>query len=263
MKLGMNRWFGYDISAKKSFELIKQAGFDNVILWWGDEFDHEVGSKELLPDMAKEVDLHIENVHMTFQKVNALWEDTNDTEIALNDHINCIESCRMHGIPTAVIHLSKGMTPPPLSSFGLDNIKRIVDCAEKNNVNVAIENIERTDYTEYILENITSERLKLCYDSGHDKCYMKSGFLEKHADKIVALHLHDNDGTSDQHMIPGDSDIDWRYIANALKDANYKGAITLECTNKGFDIYNCLKPEKYLEKAYKSAINIAKMIEEA
>jgi sugar phosphate isomerase/epimerase len=261
MKIGMNRWFGYDISPKKSFELIKQAGFDNVILWWGDEFDHEIGSKELLPDMAKEVDLHIENVHMTFQRANALWEDTEETTISINDHISCIESCNSHGIPMMVMHLSKGYTPPEKSEKGLDNIIKIVECAEKNDIFIAIENIERMDYTDYVLDNIKSDKLRLCYDSGHDKCFVKSGFLEKYADKIITLHLHDNDGTSDHHMIPGDGTIDWSYITNALKDANYTGAITLECTNKGFDIYNKLTPEEYLEKAYKSAVNIAKLVE--
>jgi sugar phosphate isomerase/epimerase len=261
IKLGINRWFGYSIAAETSFKLIKDAGFDNVLLWWGDEFEHELGKKELLPDMARAAGLHIENVHMTFARANALWEDTEETELALIEHKSCIESCRLYEIPTAVIHLSKGMSPPPYSSFGMDNIKRLVAYAEKNEVNIAIENIERMDYTDYVLSSIKSDRLKLCYDSGHDECFIKSNYLNKYADRIIALHLHDNDGTSDQHLIPGDSNIDWENITKALSDVNYTGAITLECANKGHELYEDLTPEEFLEKAYSRALRIANLME--
>ncbi len=257
----MNRWFGYDISAEESFKMIKATGFDNVLLWWGDEFDHQIGKKELMPDMARAEGLYIENVHMTFARANALWENSDETETAVNEYISCIKSCGQYDIPTMVVHLSKGMNPPEISEHGIENIKKLIGYAEKHNVNFAIENIERNDYTEYILENVKSDKLKLCYDSGHDKCFIDSGFLEKHADKIVTLHLHDNDGTSDHHMIPGDSDINWTKIVKSLNKANYKGAITLECANNGHDIYKGIGPEEFLEKAYQSAKKLVTMME--
>ena len=31
-------WFGYEVPHQKRYELIKQAGFDGVLLYWSDEF---------------------------------------------------------------------------------------------------------------------------------------------------------------------------------------------------------------------------------
>lgn len=35
---GIYYWFGYQIQNNERFKLIKEANFDNVLLWWGDEF---------------------------------------------------------------------------------------------------------------------------------------------------------------------------------------------------------------------------------
>lgn len=34
-------WLGYDLPKKKCFNLIKQAGFDGIILWWDCDFGDE------------------------------------------------------------------------------------------------------------------------------------------------------------------------------------------------------------------------------
>ncbi len=41
MKTGINGWFGYIIEPNEKFKMIKQAGFDHMLLWWGNEFEHQ------------------------------------------------------------------------------------------------------------------------------------------------------------------------------------------------------------------------------
>lgn len=31
-------WFGYDVPYKKCYQIIKEAGFDGVLLYWSNEF---------------------------------------------------------------------------------------------------------------------------------------------------------------------------------------------------------------------------------
>jgi sugar phosphate isomerase/epimerase len=58
-------------------------------------------------------------------------------------------------------------------------------------------------YIDNIFKNIKSDRLKFCYDSGHENCFTPGAdFLAKYGDKLAALHHHDNDGSSDQHLLP-------------------------------------------------------------
>ena len=46
--------------------------------------------------------------------------------------------------------------------------------------------------------------------------------------RIFAVHLHDNDKSDDQHLLPYDGTVNWNLVVDKLKDCNYNGPITLE-----------------------------------
>ena len=52
--------------------------------------------------------------------------------------------------------------------------------------------------------------------------------LEKVGNKLVHLHVHDNDGKDDQHLPIGAGRIDWEKVVKILKDAGYNDTITIE-----------------------------------
>jgi sugar phosphate isomerase/epimerase len=45
---------------------------------------------------------------------------------------------------------------------------------------------------------------------------------------LIATHISDNDGSGDQHLTPGNGDIDWPPIVEALREAGYDGLFDLE-----------------------------------
>ncbi|MEM3526354.1 MAG: TIM barrel protein, partial [Candidatus Jordarchaeaceae archaeon] len=47
-------------------------------------------------------------------------------------------------------------------------------------------------------------------------------------EQIINIHLHDNDGSFDQHKVPGTGIINFKPIVKALKKINYDKLITLE-----------------------------------
>ena len=52
----------------------------------------------------------------------------------------------------------------------------------------------------YIFQNISHPLLKICYDSGHKNCLTPNlQICEKYGKYISVLHLHENDGKSDEH----------------------------------------------------------------
>ncbi len=179
----------------------------------------------------------------------------------MSEYINCAKDCAQFEIPTMVFHLTYGSTPPAVSQWGLDNVQRLVDAAEKYGINIALENIRRPDYVDYVLENIQSDRLRLCYDSGHENCFTKTDMLHKYGQKLIALHLHDNDSTSDQHMIPGDGTIDWSTVIAEIKSTGFNGSVTLECVNQGHNIYKDMSAVKFLSKSFASAQKVAHELE--
>jgi len=81
-----------------------------------------------------------------------------------------------------------------------------------------------------MIDEIGSERLGILLDTGHanlngeDLAQVVAGL------KDVPLHIHidDNDGNSDAHMIPGEGNIDFEPFAGALGEIGYQGFISAE-----------------------------------
>jgi sugar phosphate isomerase/epimerase len=256
-KTGIHYYFGYKTSNKERFKLIKEAGFDTVCLWWGNEFGDYDEDKNLLPERARSIGLEVENVHTPFQETNYIWTDSINAEAIVDRYKNCILDCSTHNIPTAVVHLSSGNTPPPISEIGLDRIKAIVELAESKGVNIALENLRKPEYLEYVFSNIQAKRLGFCYDSGHENCFTKGiDYLKLYGDKLMALHLHDNDGSDDQHKIPGEGTISWEAVARKIQATGYKGAMCLEISNEYSQLYSNILAEEFLKIAHEKAMNL-------
>ena len=71
-----------------------------------------------------------------------------------------------------------------------------------------------------------------CLDIGH--AAMKGvnatpvDMIKTLGNKIEALHIHDNNGVTDGHYIPGAGVVDFKGVVKALKEVNYNGYFTLE-----------------------------------
>lgn len=63
-------WFGYEMPIAERYSLIKQAGFDGVLLWWSDGFGR--GDYRSGVELARKAGLYIENIHTPIQNQNAL-----------------------------------------------------------------------------------------------------------------------------------------------------------------------------------------------
>ena len=76
--------------------------------------------------------------------------------------------------------------------------------------------------------------------------------LERFGDRLVAFHLHDNDGSEDQHLIPGEGKIDWRRVVAGLRAAGYSGPLTMEVCDQ-FSGCDDSGARAFLERAARAA----------
>lgn len=255
MRIGMFSWFGYPLPAEERFALIAGAGFRHTSLWWGDQFADAGAPKETQPDMARRAGLSVENIHCDFEGANLLWEDTPESEAVLSRYAGCVDDCAHYGIPVMVMHLSAGGTPPGPNELGVARLSRLIEAAERKNVRVALENVRSAEHLAYVFSRIDSDHLKFCYDSGHENCFTKQGgLLDLYGDRLAALHLHDNDGESDQHALPGEGTVNWGQVMRKLNHARYGGVISLEVTNIFFERQT---PEAFVQKAFERALSLA------
>jgi sugar phosphate isomerase/epimerase len=74
------------------------------------------------------------------------------------------------------------------------------------------------------------------------------------AEEVRTLHVHDNDGRYDLHLIPHYGVIDWEDFGKALKEVQYQGVFSLETApNKRI-------PLEAAELIYEAMVGIAKKI---
>jgi sugar phosphate isomerase/epimerase len=97
-------------------------------------------------------------------------------------------------------------------------------------VKLAVENTQRADYVDCVLENITSPYLGLCYDSSHDFLYgdKPGGLLRRWGGRLLATHIGDNDGLEDRHWLPWEGSIDWGEVRKSFPVGTYEGCLNLE-----------------------------------
>ena len=135
------------------------------------------------------------------------------------------------------------------------SLKKIMEAAEKWNINIAIENQGNPEYLNFVFRNISSSRLYFCFDSGHERFYSPQlDLLDLYGDRLIALHLHDNNGQEDTHALPFTGDVQWDRIAGKLKKLDYKGAVALETLNRGFE--HIESPVAFLQIALERAKKI-------
>lgn len=101
----------------------------------------------------------------------------------------------------------------------------MADC-EKYNCPIAVENMpdDTFEVINALMKKYDPKWMGITYDSGHGNMRTCKGLdnLEVVKDRLMALHLHDNDGTGDQHQPPLFGNLDWQRMADILDASGYK-----------------------------------------
>ena len=88
----------------------------------------------------------------------------------------------------------------------------------------------------------TGTDLMMTFDAGHANIDGKAkAFIDKLCEKIGVVHVHDNNGTSDQHLGIGRGNINWNYIVGKLKDCGFIGPYIIESVHEPFETVRNLR----------------------
>ena len=258
----MAGWFGYPLELDDRLRLISEAGFKAVLLWWATSSAYEPPIPKKAETAAKH-GLAVENAHLHFAGVNSLWEASEEGEHYAEELIGLIAEAGVYGVPRLVVHLTRTSTPPPFTDTGFSRFMRMIDVAEKVGVELAFENLKVIHPLYEMMRRVDSDRVGVCFDCGHNHYVCpETRVCRDFAPRIKAVHLHDNDGTEDSHLIPFDGNADWSVIRQELIDSAYTGAWSLEIEHpltdkfgkallpREKDPYFGMGPEEYLERAF-------------
>lgn len=255
MKKGISFFWGFKSDPGERAKMLSKIGFDNVITNADNKFNKQNGKISKQIKWFKQCNLGISTLHMRYNSKDLPWFWTegkmgNWMEKRLAKDIKVAHK---YGIKHVVTHV-RGIP----SQAGLDRLNRLLKLCEKYNVNLAIENTENTACFMYVFKNISHKHLRMCYDVGHNHCFNPEiDYFKDFGDKIVCLHLHDNDGTRDAHTLNKYGNIDWDKVAQDLAGINFKGSLDYELLCPSGD-ETC---EEVAREVYKQACNLDKLIQ--
>ena len=217
-----------DVTVKETIEAIKEANFKNVFVQWYDNKDWSMTQEEQV-EFIKSQGLNIIFAHLGYQNINSIWVEGDEGEALVERYKRNIRECKERGIELVIMHLTSKHVAPMYNEIGLNRIKKITDYAKEVGVKVAFENTKIRGYLEYVLGNITDSHVGMCFDAGHFHAHFDDDFNHEFVkNRIFAVHLHDNDKSDDQHLLPYDGTVNWNLVVEKFKDCNYNGPITLE-----------------------------------
>ena len=117
----------------------------------------------------------------------------------------------------------------------VEKLKKVAEYIKDKDIAICLENLRAStlgiDELLYVIDNVGSDKFKICLDTGHLNLTVKNHreFILKAGDKLKALHIADNEGEKDQHMmmfIRGN--VDFVEVVKALNEINYDGLFNLE-----------------------------------
>lgn len=150
------------------------------------------------------------------------------------------------GIKAAVLHVDVFRDNPTMSieekrRINTEALIELTTHIANTDVVICLENLceppaDSAEELLYFIDTIKSDNLGICLDTGHlnltDNPNQKH-FIQTAGEHIKALHIADNEGETDQHLMPfGCGKVDIRCVIKELKAIGYDGLYNLEIPNE-------------------------------
>ena len=265
----------------KQFEKIKECGFDSADLGlhsYQNEPDFFLLKSESaiknfalsLKKCAEDNGLIIGQTHAPF---NYPPERFDDPEF-INMEINAIKATSYLGSKYMVMH--SALSTDPFTHTREDweiNIrfyKKMIPALKDYGVKIALENlftwnpIKKQYYANNVcsasqikmmIEELGADCFCACVDTGHAILGGQDpvGMIRALGENVSVLHLQDNNGVDDLHLLPGLGYINWQNVMSALKEIGYKGILNFEV-----EFFRVGQNEKAVEKYAACAAEVGK-----
>ena len=249
----------------KGFEICKKNGFDAVDFALGpykigdaiyggsdDAFEEHF---DKIKRKAQEFEIEISQTH---GRCGTYFPDDEEHNKMI-DEINKLDlrATSILGAPSCVIHFINnsrwGKQPPELlHKVCGEMFDKLIPYIEKYKVSLAMETFGGArikgfsirdlfaDPTEFMRQfnRLDSQYKTICVDTGHTHgaeifwVPAPEDIIRIFGKNVTILHLHDNHGETDDHLLPGMGNINWPAVFDALDDIDYRGVYNFELALK-------------------------------
>lgn len=273
MKLGISDVLNHTAHAKlgeDKYTVLKSLGFSAIDYGIAnvDDIFYTTPIEELRPLLA-DIRNSIENVGMTVSQVHGPWTwppiydaSVEARAVRLEQMKRSVELTAMLGCSCWVIH--------PLMPFACRDVllhkeqeafdinlrfmRELLPFAKQHGITICLENMPMKNLSlaspaailRFVRE-IDDTHFKICLDTGHTTMVSDRSLADTVrmlGNELRVLHVHDNNGEHDQHLLPGEGVIDWPAFIKALRDIDFDEVFSLEAT----------PPRSLPDEEYKAAL---------
>jgi sugar phosphate isomerase/epimerase len=250
-------------------EAVARAGFTHV--HWCHEWcsDHLYTPAEVaqIARWLESFGLRLLDLHASHgRETDWLAADRSVRQAGLDLVRNRIRMTRDLGAGVIVLHLSEHRPPTPSRAAEWDGVRSCIDALTPEltaaRVAIAFENLvpDNLPLLRRVFEEYPADVAGLCYDAGHGNLLPDTlglDGLETCRDRLLAVHLHDNDGTGDQHRLPFTGTVDWNRLTALLAGSSYQHGASLEVSMRAEPITDM---DVYLAHAHTAAEQLNAMV---
>ena len=259
MSIGINiHCYSKELPIHKQIKLMKENGF-TATFCMADIYDLD----NIISKVQKE-GIVFETLHAPLAGINKMWNEDKSGDEMLEKLLAVVQKCSQYQIPVLVVHLSAGRPAPHINDIGNARYDKLMDYARRYGVKIAYENSRAIGNLGTALERY--EDAYFCWDVGHENCFTKGmHFMPYFADRVAAIHLHDNmcKLDEDMHLLPFDGLINMQRVASELVKSSYRGSIMLEVKRRDEKYkYKDLSPSQFYQRAADAARRFEEMVNE-
>jgi sugar phosphate isomerase/epimerase len=215
---------------------------------------HDAAAVDRLAEWLAAAGLRLESVHAPITDRFGLgdqWAATYSTavgdnaarQLAVREAEAALQIAKRIPFNTLVVHLG---TPTSKNNPGDNNraasgrsAEEICRLAEPLGVRVAFEVIPNalstpTSLVSMLERDLEAPHAGICMDFGH--AFLGGDVpdaIETSAEHLIATHVHDNHGRSDDHLVPYSGSIDWDAALVTMQKIGYDGTYLMELANTG------------------------------
>lgn len=249
----------FNLSEKEQLEKFASHGLDGFFAIYKDY--EQVAT---LKEFAEKKGLFFQSIHAKHHPMREMWFDGENTEYLMNDLKESIVSAGAVGVDRVIMHLYTGFDNNKPTTAGIKRAGELLELAQKHGVYICFENLQCPIFLDAVLtEYRDCDYAKLCYDTGHEHCYLTHAVVDKFKDKISALHINDNMGlrnkdktlsrADDLHLLPFDGNADFNRVVDLIRYSNMQKELTFE-----FKFSDDILSEKYKKMSFDKYLDLAK-----
>jgi sugar phosphate isomerase/epimerase len=190
--------------------------------------------------------------------------DEDERVAAVTEAEHALHIARRIPVKMMVTHLGVPRTQEPpggsnTRAAARRSIEQLQRAAEPLDVTIAVEVIPNDisgagSLVHFVENDLDAADAGICLDFGHahiDGDIVDA--IETVSEHLVATHVHDNRGRTDDHLVPFEGTIDWASALTAVQKIGYDGTLLLEIAAHG-------SPKETLARAQKARERMERLL---